>query len=198
MRARVTLAVLTLLLALASTPAVAAQEAPSVSVTPDTTLEDGDKIDVTGAGFPADSTVFVMLCNSDERLGDSVGRCSLVGTGSTGYVVDAAGGFVGANVAVPVGQVGASDMATCPPSAAQAARGVTCEIRVVTSDFAEVAGVSVTYEGQSPAAPDELAFTGLRGTGYIRVGVMLLIVGLLLQGAAVVLRRPDHANIARA
>ncbi len=149
-----------------------------------------------GTGFPADVTVFVMLCNGDERLGDSVGRCSLVGTGSTGYLVDATGGFVGANVVVPVGQVGASDLATCPPSAAQAARGVSCEIQVVTSDFAEVAGVSVTYEGQSPAAPDELAFTGLRGTGYIRVGAMLLIVGLLLQGAAVVLRRDPTGVVA--
>ena len=189
MRKRLALAILTLLITMAAAPAVAAQEGPSVTINPDTTLEDGDKIDVTGTGFPAGAAVFIMLCNGDERLGDSVGRCSLIGSGSTGYLVDSAGGFVGANVAVPVGQVGASDLATCPPSPAQAARGVTCEIQVVTSDLGELAGVDVTYEGQAPAAPNELAFTGLRGTAFIRVGFMLVIIGVVFKGAAFVLRR---------
>ena len=97
---------------------------------------------------------------------------------------------------MPVGQVGASDLATCPPSPAQAARGVTCEIRVVTSDLADVAGVSITYQDQAPPAPNELAFTGLRGTGYIRVGLMLLIVGVLFKGAALVLRREPAGMLA--
>jgi len=196
MRNRFTLAMFTLLIVLAAAPTASAQEGPAVSVTPDTTLEDGDKVDVAGTGFPGGATVFVMLCNGDERLGDSVGRCSLVGSGSTGYLVDEVGGFVATNVVVPVGQVGASDLATCPPSAAQAARGVSCEIEVVTSNFAEAAGATITYEDQAPAAPNELAFTGLRGTGYIRVGIMFLIVGVFLKGAALALRRESTGVLA--
>lgn len=191
MKSRIALGLLTLLFALAAAPAVTAQEesAPSVTVSPDTTLEDGDKVDVSGTGFPPGVTVFVMLCNGDERLGDSVGRCSLVGTGAEGYVVDVGGGFVASDVVVPVGQVGASELASCPPSPAQAARGVSCEIEVVTADFTEVAGVNVTYDGQAPAAPSDLAFTGLRGTIYLRVGSMFLLVGVLMKGMATLFRR---------
>ncbi len=195
MRRHLSLAVLALVLTFAAAPAVAAQDGPSVSVTPDTTLEDGDTIEVVGTGFPSDITVYLLLCNGDERLGDSVGRCSLVGSGSVGYAVDANGALSATDVTVPVGQVGASDLATCPPTAAQAARGVTCEIQVVTSDFAEVAGISVTYEGQAPAAPDELAFTGLRGTAYIKVGVMLMITGVFLIGASALLGRREPIGV---
>lgn len=168
----------------ASWPALAAaqSETATVTVTPDTALEDGDRVDIVGTGFTPDSTVFLLLCNGDTRLGDELGRCSVIGAGSTGYPVDATGRFEARQVAIPVGQVGATSSATCPPTAAQAARGVTCSVEVATADLAAVAGISITYRDQPTAqGPSELAFTGaddlalgLVGAGAVAVGVALV------------------------
>ncbi len=172
----------------AATPATA-QDPARVDVSPGGVLQDGDVLTVDGSGFAPGDTVFLLLCNDDERLGDSIARCSLVGTGSTGYEIDPGGRFTASDVVVIVGQVGASEMATCPPSAAQAIRGVGCSIQVASGDLAEVAGVQVVYDGQPPAAPNELAFTGLRDLPIVPVAAMLALGGVVLLLASMVIGR---------
>jgi len=187
----------TLLVAMALVFAVAAPagaqetDTAQVDVSPGGVLQDGDVLTVAGSGFVPGDTIFLLLCNDDERLGDSIARCSLVGSGSTGYEIGPGGRFTATDVVVIVGQVGASEMATCPPSAAQAVRGVGCSVQVASADLAEVAGVQVVYDGQPPAAPSELAFTGLRDTPFISVAAMLVIGGiiLILASAGLVRRR---------
>jgi len=194
MRSIRTLFVTVVLLVAAATPAAAQDPAPAqVDVSPGGVLQDGDVLTVEGSGFVPGDTVFLLLCNDDERLGDSIARCSLVGSGSTGYEVGPGGQFTATDVVVIVGQVGASEMATCPPSAAQAVRGIGCSIQVASGDLAEVAGVQVVYDGQPPAAPSELAFTGLRGTPFVPVATMLVIGGVVMMLAGVALTRRRQA-----
>ncbi len=190
---RIVLVAVALLVVVAS-PAGAQDPAPAqVDVSPGGVLQDGDILTVTGSGFVPADTVYLLLCNDDERLGDSIARCSLVGAGSAGYVVDAGGGLLADDVVVIVGQVGASEMATCPPSAAQAVRGIGCSIQVASGDLAEVAGAQVVYDGQPPAAPAELAFTGLRDAPLIPVAGMLVVGGITLVLASAMLVRRRHA-----
>ncbi len=162
--------------------AAGAQSDPArVTVTPDTALEDGDRVDVVGTGFTPGSTVFLLLCNGDTRLGDELGRCSVIGAGSTGYTVDATGRFEARQVAIPVGQVGATAAATCPPTAAQAARGVSCSVEVATADLAAVAGISITYRDQPTAqGPTELAFTGAHDLALASAGAVAVVLGVAL------------------
>lgn len=181
MRSLRTLILAVALLVVAAAPAAAQDPEPAqVDVSPAGVLQDGDVLTVDGSGFVPGDTIYLLLCNDDERLGDSIARCSLVGSGSTGYEIGAGGRFLATDLVVIVGQVGASQMATCPPSAAQAIRGIGCSVQVASADLAEVAGVQVVYDGQPPAAPAELAFTGLRGTPFIPVATMLVAGGLML------------------
>lgn len=163
--------------------------APSVTVTPDGALQDGDTIQVTGTGFEPGSEVFLMLCNDDERLGDEIARCGLIGTGAEGYVVADDGSVGPALIVVPVGQVGASDIATCPPSRAQSVRGISCSVQVAGNDLAFVAGESVTYAGEETGNVGALAFTGLRGEAYVAPALTVISVGIFLQLAAAEVRR---------
>ncbi len=168
-------------LALLASPA-AAQSEPSVTITPATSLEDGDLVDVVGTGFAPNTTLFLLLCNDETRLGDAVGRCALIGSGNLGYEVDPLGAFTAADVAIPVGQVGAAPLATCPPSAAQSARGISCSITVAEADLTQVAGATITYEGQPqpPGPADELAFTGPHQVWLGWLAVSLTLVGMML------------------
>ncbi len=180
MRRHLTLAgTVCIALALFASPA-AAQSEPSVTITPATALEDGDLVDVVGSGFAPSTTVFLLLCNDETRLGDAVGRCALIGSGNIGYEVNTVGAFNAADVAIPVGQVGATPLATCPPSAAQAARGVSCSITVAEADLTQVAGATITYEGQPPGPADELAFTGPQQAWLGWLAVSLTLVGMML------------------
>lgn len=171
----------------------AAQDPAQVDVSPGGVLQDGDVLTVSGTGFVPGDTVYLLLCNDDERLGDSIARCSLVGAGSIGYEIGAGGRFTADEVVVIVGQVGASEMATCPPSAAQAVRGIGCSVQVASADLAEVAGVQVVYDGQPPAAPSELAFTGLGDTPLLPVATVLVVGGLTLILASALLSRRRNA-----
>jgi len=201
----------------AALPAGAASE-PSVSVVPGTDLQDGDLVDVIGSGFTGGTTVYVMLCNDDEALGDTIDRCALIGAGALGYFIDATGRFVASDVPVPVGQVGASGMATCPPSAAQIDRGVGCSIEVASTDLVEVAGEVITYvegvtvtnenvvnvgSGSANAGPGstpnkasavvsggQLAYTGAREMWLLVIAAGLITVGgLASAGAGLVEKR---------
>jgi len=172
----------------AAIPANAAGE-PSVSVVPGTDLQDGDLVDVIGSGFTGGTTVYVMLCNDDETFGGTIDRCALIGAGSLGYFIDVTGRFVASDVPVPVGQVGASGLATCPPSAAQIDRGVGCSIEVASTDLVEVAGEVITYvEGVSvtndPVTNEEqLAFTGAHEMWLLLLAVTLVTLGGLFSVA---------------
>ncbi|GEM_PF-2416151 len=184
--------ILAVLSALVAAAPASAQDGATLTVSPNRALEDGDIVEAQGTGFAPGATVFLMLCNGDERLGDIVARCGLVGSGSAGYVTDEFGGFI-TQFGAPVGQVGASELAVCPPTNAQASRGVACSIEVSKEDLTQVAGVSVTYAGQAPAATD-LAFTGLRGAVFLPYAGSLIVAGLALLLAATLLQRRSRRN----
>jgi len=176
MMRRLVLACLIPVMALPVLPA-SAQDPTTVSITPDSALEDGDLVTVTGSGFEPGSDVFLLLCNDDTRLGDTLGRCALIGAGATGYVVQPSGTFSAPNVVVPVGQVGATGLATCPPSAAQLARGVSCSIQVSNQALEQVAGATIGYVDQPIVDAAELAFTGPRQGALVWVAVALIVFG---------------------
>jgi len=169
---------------------------PQVAITPATAIEDGDLVEVSGSGFQPGITVFLLLCNGDVRLGGTIGRCALIGEGSAGYLVDSLGNFKATGVAVPVGQVGATGLATCPPSAAQIARGVSCSIGTATIDLLQVAGSEIVYGGQQPAAQDQLAFTGPHTEALLALAMTLLAVGLIASTAGLWARKSQMAAIA--
>jgi len=167
----------------------AAAQTESVTVTPASSLEDGDLVTVSGTGFTPGTDVFLLLCNSDTRLGDTLGRCALIGDGASGYTVDAAGSFIAVSVAIPVGQVGATGLATCPPSAAQLARGITCSIQVSNVDLVQVAGSEVIYSGQPVVAQTELAFTGPHQGALVWVAVALFVFGAMAHTGGWIIER---------
>ncbi len=180
-----TAVLLTLVAALVLVAApVAAQDGAVIEVSPDVALQDGDVVEVSGSGFEPGATVYLMLCNDDERLGDEVARCSLIGAGASGYVVDENGNLPDDLVTVPVGQVGASDLATCPPTRAQLAGGVSCSIHAAGSDLAVVAADDVVYEGQTAPDAPELAFTGVHSRALLPTATLLIVVGIVVQLAA--------------
>jgi len=168
-----------LLTVLAFTALPAAAQSTSVTITPATSLEDGDLVTVAGTGFEPETDVFLLLCNDDTRLGDTLGRCALIGKGATGYTVGTGGAFTAAGVAIPVGQVGATGLATCPPSAAQLARGVSCSIQVSNSALEQVAGSEITYTEQPVVQAAELAFTGPHQGALVWVAVVLFVFGAI-------------------
>ena len=161
---------------------VGAQGEPTVSISPPTLLEDGDLVDIDGNGFEPGTTVFVLLCNDDVRLGDELGRCSVIGDGARGYEIDNSGRLDAPEVPVPFGRVGAASLATCPPSASQLARGVSCSVNVVAADLAGVASIDVTYDSAPQPGAGNLAFTGFDGIQLIWMGVTLFLVGMLASG----------------
>jgi len=167
----------------------AAAQSESVTVTPASSLEDGDLVTVAGTGFTPGTEVFLLLCNSDTRLGDALGRCALIGDGALGYTVGTAGLFIAASVAIPVGQVGATGLATCPPSAAQLARGVTCSIQVSNVDLVKVASSEVAYSGQPVAVKSDLAFTGPHQGALVWVAVALFVFGAMAHTGGWIIER---------
>jgi len=175
MKRRLVLVCLLAVLALPALPAAA--QSTSVTITPATSLEDGDLVAVTGTGFEPGTDVFLLLCNDDTRLGDTLGRCALIGNGSTGYTVEPGGTFNATGVAIPVGQVGATGLATCPPSAAQLARGVSCSIQVSNVALEQVAGSEITYTEQPMVKASELAFTGPHQGPLVWAAVVLIGLG---------------------
>jgi Neocarzinostatin family len=176
-------------LAVAAGPhAAVAQEAPALVVTPANALEDGDVVAVTGGGFEPESVLLLLMCSSDETLGDVSARCSLIGTGARGYDVDANGRFSAEGVGVPVGQIGSNPAATCPPSEAQAGNGVTCSIEAAGRDLSAVATTPVVVAGiqtvngaagGQTGTPANLAFTGA-GTTLALLGSLAVAAGIVL------------------
>ncbi len=118
---------------------------PNLMVSPDTTFEDGDLVTVTGVGFDPGSTVLLLLCSSDQALGDLTERCALLGAASSGYLADTTGRIVAADVPIPVGQVGSNTAAVCPPTPAQAEAGVTCTIEAADSDLSALASTPIAF-----------------------------------------------------
>lgn len=167
--------------------AVGAQElaAPELAVSPDSALQDGDVLEVEGTGFEPNSTLYLMLCNDDERLGDEIARCSLIGEGAVGYQIGEDGVLAPQLVTVPVGQVGASEMAVCPPTRAQLQRGVTCTVQAAGSNLALIADNAVTYEGQEAVDASQLAFTGPHSSWLVVLALALLGLGLMAQTTSV-------------
>ena len=167
----------------------AGAQSTSVTITPATSLEDGDLVTVAGTGFEPATDVFLLLCNDDTRLGDTLGRCALIGDGATGYTVGAGGTFTASGVAVPVGQVGATGLATCPPSAAQLARGVSCSIQVSNVALEQVAGSEITYTEQPVVNASELAFTGPHQGALVWVAVALFVFGAMAHTGGWIIER---------
>lgn len=180
---------LCLLSVVAMTALPAAAQSTSVTITPATSLEDGDLVTVAGTGFEPGTDVFLLLCNNDTRLGDTLGRCALIGSGATGYTVGSGGSFTATGVAIPVGQVGATGLATCPPSAAQLARGVSCSIQVSNAALEQVAGSEITYTEQPVVEASELAFTGPHQGSLVWVAVVLFVFGMAAHTSGWMLER---------
>jgi hypothetical protein len=138
-----------------------AQTAPTVTVTPDNGLADGTDITVAGAGLTPGMTVFVGIVNPDPSLGEGLARVVLLPEGEpeavSGFVVGPDGTLT-VELEVAAGQIGTNPESTCPPSAAQQARGFTyCRIFISSAvDSTDTAQVDVAFGAQEPppGSPD--------------------------------------------
>jgi hypothetical protein len=184
-----------------------AQTTPTVTVTPDNGLSDGTDITVEGVGLTPGMTVFVGIVNPDPSLGEGLARVTLLPVGEpeavSGFVVDPDGTLT-VELEVAGGQIGTNPDSTCPPSAAQQARGFTyCRVFISSAvDATDTAQVDVAFGAQEPppgspdatttttttapptttttmAPPDSLATTGDATPAFAVVACALLGFGII-------------------
>ncbi|HUI02070.1 MAG TPA: hypothetical protein VLZ77_00895 [Acidimicrobiales bacterium] len=176
------------------TQTVAAGGAPSITITPDSGLTNGQKVTVKGAGFTPASAGGMAECNNAPNQPTMSVEGNAVPVGCTNPLnslasTNTSGGFT-ATFTVRTGTIGppaqgstdsaghsaAADAAAypCPPTAAQAAAGITCGIsygdasgKQASADlhFAAAAGsaTSSTAAGGSGAAGGPGSATGAGG-----------------------------------
>ena len=162
--------------------AVAANPAEAQSA-PELVVDDGSEISETGVlvatatGLEPGTTVFLLLCNSDEALGGTSSRCALVGAGSAGHEVDPYGTVRFEDVPLRPGRVGSG--AACPPSFEDDRAGIECVVVVSNGDQQELASARVNYRLPEPVS---LPMTGpSRITNILaRAGFALIASGSCL------------------
>lgn len=80
---------------------------------------------VKGSGWPASTSILVAECNANGAIPSDLDACKILTTATS----DSSGDFTEKEGPLVVGNVNpASDLAVCPPSAAEAAVGVQCII----------------------------------------------------------------------
>jgi putative cell wall-binding protein len=125
-------------------------QAATITAAPDAGLGDGDVVKVAGTGFPTGQPLIVIECDTDPAIAPNGSGCDVNDaqtataspTGTVGPVV----------LTVRTGQVGSDPRATCPPSPAQSAAGITCKAVISTLDGSVAAAQTLTFRPTGPPA----------------------------------------------
>lgn len=157
-----------------------AASTPSLTVTPNTNLKNGDTVSVSGSGFPTDTsggyTGALLECNSDPNqpngtfAGNAVPiSCSSPGANGGVYIINTtdSGDVPTTNFVVHTGTIGPPDSSPtaaekaeaaqypCPPTAAEIAKGDKCWITFGTS-----------VGGKDYSASDTISFYSSTGESH--------------------------------
>ncbi len=177
--------VVLLAVALLSIAPVAAAQ-PALEVDDGSELSGDGVLNARATGLEPGTTVFLLLCNSDESIGGPATRCALLGAGSEGYEVDDDGTVELVDVPLRPGRVGTN--AACPPTFEQDQGGIVCEVVIADEDQQTLASGSISYEVPQPRA---LAETG---SGPITAMILVVGVALLAAGATALLAVPRRPS----
>lgn len=178
--------------AAATTTTTAAPSGPAVTVNPNSGLNNGDTVSVTGTGYDHSAAGAIIQCNDDPNqptiavFGNPVPvSCTNPLSGLINF--DAAGALAATNFVVHTGTVGppgtgtdsaghdaAADAANypCPPTAAQQAAGVNCIVALADLS-AHRATKTITFEGQTPPSSTTSTTTGGSTTTSVAPGAVV-------------------------
>jgi hypothetical protein len=97
----------------------------NLGASPTTNLQQGTKVSVAGSLFPPNQSFRIEECSTDASIPRNGAACYLPGAVT---VKSDPNGFLTAILTIHAGNLGGNQNANCPPTAAQRAVGVGCEI----------------------------------------------------------------------
>jgi hypothetical protein len=143
-------------------PTTSTPSGPTITVDPSTGLTDGQRVTITGTGFPAKDSLVAIQCSPlAATASNAIAECD-IGAANLGVKSDASGGFT-TSLVVHTGKIGSDPAAVCPPATGN------CLIAVseASASSSVRASADITFAGQP--APKSASALGLFAGGLMMV-----------------------------